>query len=336
MIVDTYANREQTMEVTGETVLFVDDEHPILSSLERLFADRGVHIRVADNAVDALAILAERTTAVIVSDQRMPGMTGIELLGRAKELTPDTVRILMTAYADMSTAIAAINTGEVFRFVTKPWDNKALVTLVEEALDRYRLARSLRHSDEDMLLSLAQTIELKDPYTRGHCDRVARYALQLAAVLDLPEELRIAIRHGSWLHDCGKIGIPEEILNKPGALDEDEMAIVKRHPAWGAEVARIAQCPPHLVNIILYHHEKYDGTGYPAGIRGEDIPLEARIVAVADIYDALTSERPYRKAFDRAPARDIMQSMRGTFLDPALLDLFLKLPVVSAPEVDHV
>lgn len=139
----------------------------------------------------------------------------------------------------------------------------------------------------------------------------------------MEEPARTDIKHGSWLHDCGKIGVPEIILNKPGALDPHEMDIVKKHPVWGADVARLAHRPEPVLNIILYHHEKWDGTGYPTGKKAANIPLEARIVSVADIFDALTSHRPYRKAFAFQKALVILKGMRETALDPEILDVFL-------------
>jgi putative two-component system response regulator len=306
-------------------VLFVDDDPYILSAIKRIFSRTDIKVVLTDKPRDALAMLNEEDIAVLVSDNCMPDMTGIELLTLAKELSPDTVKILMTAYADLPTAINAINTGEVFKFITKPWENEHLINVVEEGMRRHHITQTMRKGDEGNLLSLAQTIELKDPYTRGHCDRVARHALLMAEALDLPQGIKTDIKYGSWLHDCGKIGVPEAILNKPGRLEKEEMEMIKKHPAWGADVARFSCRSDTIVNIILYHHERFDGTGYPTGKKGKDIPIEARIVSIADIFDALTSNRPYREAFSFQKAFDIMSSMRGTALDPELLDIFLKL-----------
>jgi putative two-component system response regulator len=157
--------------------------------------------------------------------------------------------------------------------------------------------------------------------------------LIIADSLGLSAQQKSDIRYGSWLHDCGKIGIPESVLNKPGKLTEEEMAIIRKHPDWGAEVARLANRSTTIVNIIRYHHESYDGTGYPTGIHGDHIPLEARIVTVADVFDALTSTRPYRVAFGLEEALKVMGGMRGKVLDPDLYDLFLKSPA-ARPAVD--
>jgi len=305
-----------------ENVLFVDDEGKILNAMERLFADIDVTVLKADNAQDALRMFGEKEIAVLITDNRMPGMCGIELLTRLKDLSPETVKILMTGHADLSTAIEAINLGEVFRFIVKPWENEALIRTVQEGVEHYRLVHTLRNSDEATLLSLAQTIELKDPYTRGHCDRVAGLALMIADQLDLPEETKRHIKYGSWLHDCGKIGVPDAVLNFDGKLKDAEFDTIRQHPVWGARVARQARLPQAVINIILFHHERYDGEGYPHGLRGRSIPVEARIVTIADIYDALTSKRPYRDALPWEEALELMDAMNGNCLDPDLLWLF--------------
>lgn len=307
-----------------ETVLFVDDEKMILESVDGLFIDHDIRILTAASADEALNIFEKEEVAVIVSDYSMPGMKGIELLTKVKERSPDTLKILMTAHADLGIAVDAINEGEVFRFIMKPWNVQHMISTVHEAVKRYEIVQSLKNIDEATFLSLAQTIELKDPYTRGHCERVAHYALMIAEELGLPEETKETIKFGSWLHDCGKIGVPEKILNKEGSLTETEFDIIKKHPRWGADVAKQANLPQMIHNIILYHHERHDGTGYPTGIKGKEIPLESRIVAVADVYDALTSARSYRDKYSFDKAIKIMIAMRETVFDPEIIDIFIE------------
>jgi putative nucleotidyltransferase with HDIG domain len=309
--------------VDDAAVLLVDDEANILNALARLFLDRDVRVLRAENGEEALGIVRREPVAVVVSDNLMPGMRGVELLSQVRNLSPDTVRVLLTGYADLPTAIEAINRGEVFRFHVKPWVDEEIVRTVEEGVRRYQVVRSLRDGDEAALRSIAQTIELKDPYTRGHCDRVAAFALTIAEALRLPEGTRRAIKHGSWLHDCGKIGVPEGILNCPGKLSAADFEVVKKHPGWGAEVGRQANLPEEVINIILYHHERFDGRGYPTGAKGTEIPLEARIVAVADVFDAMSTDRPYAKGYDREEAMRVMGVLRGAALDPQLVDIFL-------------
>ncbi|RJQ21737.1 MAG: response regulator [Nitrospiraceae bacterium] len=310
---------------TSDTVLFVDDEEYILNAICRIFDDNCIRVLKADNASDALDLFKKEEIAVVISDNQMPGMKGIDFLAQVKTISPDTLKILMTAYVDITVAVDAINKGEVFRFITKPWDDNALIQTVEDAVERYRIIQSLKKNDEGTLLSLAQTIELKDPYTRGHCERVAQYSLLMGEAMGLSEEAGRDLRYGSWLHDCGKIGVPESILNKNGPLDPEEFEIIKNHPRWGADVVGHAKLPDTVIKIILHHHEKYDGSGYPAGLKGTDIPLEARIVTVADVFDALTSDRPYRKGYTREKAVGIISSMRSTILDAGIVDIFLHL-----------
>ncbi len=304
-------------------ILYVDNDPTLLDALSRLFLGRGIRILRAANGEEALGIVRGEPVAVVVADDLLPGMRGVELLSRIRDLSPDTVRVLLTGQADLPAAIEAIRRGEVSRFLEKPWADEEIVRTVEEGVHRYQVVRSLRGADEGALLWIAQEIELKDPYTRGHCDRVAAFALKIAWALGLPEGTRQAIRHGSWLHDCGKIDVPEEILNCPGKLSAEEFEVVKKHPGWGAEIGRQANLPKEVIDIILYHHERFDGKGYPTGAKGTEIPLEARIVAAADIFDSMSEDRPYAKGYDRAEAMRVMGVLRGAALDPELVDIFL-------------
>ncbi len=325
-------------EPAGEmraVVLIVDDEQDVLNALSRVFLEIDAEILLAGNAEQALEILRSREVAVLVSDNCMPGKSGVELLSLARDLAPDALKILMTAYADLDMVIASINRGDVFRFVVKPWDNKTFFEIVDEALSRYRLLRSLKEGDEATILSLAQMIELKDPYTHGHCARVAGYALAIADALVADERFKKYLQYGSWLHDCGKVGIAEKILNFNGPLNPMEYKEIKRHPILGAEVVRQARLPSTVVNVVLYHHERFDGQGYPHGLRAGDIPLEARIASVADVYDALTTDRPYRGGVSEGKARKILSGLRGSSLDPELVDIFLRLEYGSLTGVNQ-
>ena len=305
------------------TVLFVDDEQPILDAIERMYLERDdVRCLFAASGQEGLEIVEKEDVWVVVSDYLMPGMRGIEFLSKVKAIRPNTVRIMMTACTDLSIAIDAINKSEAYRFVTKPWNNQELMSVIDESLMQYQLIKTLESEDETLYLSLAQTVELKDPYTKGHCDRVAKYAVSLAHAAGLSEEAINEIRHGSWLHDCGKIGVPEVLLNVPGRLSEDQLETVMQHPRWGSEVARQAKMSDTVINIILYHHERFDGKGYPSGLKSEHIPIEARIVSLADVFDALYSDRPYRKAYDFDRALEIMCEMTESHFDPHLMALF--------------
>ena len=309
--------------MTPDFVLCVDDEQNILNAVKRLFISDPVTVLTATTALEGMEILRHNTVSVIVSDNMMPGMKGIEFLKWTKTVSSDSVRILMTAYADLHAAIEAINSGEVFRFVTKPWDDMELRQTVLDSIAKHKIASAVRSADEAKLRSLAQTIELKDPYTRGHCERVAKYAQMLTDAMDLPDDMKKNIKYGSWLHDCGKIGIPEAILNKPGALDAEQFDTIKKHSRWGADVARKAQLPEPVVNIALYHHERFDGNGYPQGLSGANIPLEARIVSIAAAFDALTSDGPYRTKLAFKEALKVLKEGESTSFDPTLVDIFI-------------
>lgn len=306
-----------------EKVLVVDDDQAILEFASHALKETGCQVVTMNDPVTALEYLRSEEVAVLVSDNNMPVMCGLELIEKANAVSSETVKIIMSAYTDLTTTLCAINQCQVFKFVSKPWAAKEMVATVTDALRRYHTLQILRRENEDVLRSLAQTIELKDSYTRGHCDRVATLAVRIARILDLSVDMQREIKYGSWLHDCGKIGIPERILNATRKLEADEFELIKKHPVWGADVARKANLSAVIINVILGHHERFDGSGYPDGVRGENIPIEARIVAVADVFDALSTDRPYRKGMPLEQAIGIVQSMKGGELDPALVELFL-------------
>lgn len=312
-------------KLQSETVLFVDDEKAYLAYTSGLFRNKGLTVLTASSALEALAIVESRSVSVVVSDNEMPGMRGIELLTRIKEVSPHTVKIMMTGSADLSTTLAAINSGEVFRFVLKPWEKADMLRAVKDGIRRYRVLQSIKREDEFILHSLAQTIELKDASTKGHCDRVATLALKIAERLEISEDVRQEIRYGSWLHDCGKIGVPEAILNAERQLTEEEFKVVMKHPEWGCDVVRKANLSKTVQEIVLYHHERFDGRGYPFRLDGGSIPREAQIVAAADICDALTMDRPYRKGFSREEVIWTMTGMKGAHLDPRLVEIVFQI-----------
>jgi len=306
-----------------ETVLFVDDDRSVLEFAEHVFKDKGCNVITINDPVAALELIRHDEIAVLVSDNNMPVMCGLELIEKANTVSPETVKIIMTAYADLSVALCAINQCQVFKFVPKPWKPEEMLNTVKDALRRYRTMQTMRRENEDVLHSLAQTIELKDSQTRGHCDRVATYAVRIAKALGLSMDMQREIKYGSWLHDCGKIGVPEHVLNAGRKLDADEYNLMKNHSSWGADVASKANLSEVVINIVLYHHERFDGVGYPCGLKGESIPIEARIVSVADVFDALSSDRPYRPGFSQKVAIEMVLAMKGKELDPGLVDIFV-------------
>jgi len=311
------------MNMNIETVLIVDDEPLILRAISRLLADTGYKVLTAADAMEGLEIVQQNDISLVLSDNCMPGKSGIEFLTQVKLLSPSTQRILMTAHADVDMAVKAINQGEIFRFIIKPWDNDYLLNAIQDSLMHNRLVSTLKQGEESVYLTMARMVELKDPYTHGHCQRVAEISLLLAEKLGLNSAIMDDIRWGGWLHDCGKVGVPEKILNFPGKLSPEEFEIIKKHSEWGASVVSQAGFSRTVVNIVLYHHEHFSGTGYPFGLSGKQIPIEARIAAVADVYDALSTDRPYRPAFTTDKLLAVLNDMRGSVLDPDLLDLLI-------------
>jgi len=304
-------------------VLFVDGDKSVLQAARQLYSgDADVRLLEALSGEEALELIRTEDVWLVVSDTHLPDVSGVELLERIRHISSLTGRILMSANVDIKTVVDAINISEAFRFITKPWEADDLRSIVAEGLKRTEVIRDLAQCEEGAISSIAQAIELKDPYTRGHCDRVAEYAVSLATKAGLPDHRIANVKYGGWLHDCGKIGVPGAVLNFPGNLDEPSMKIIHRHPRWGADLARQAGLPTDVVKMILYHHEKFDGSGYPFGLKGEEITLEARIVTIADVFDSLRSRRPYRAACSSEQVRYVMQQMQESFFDPDLMALF--------------
>jgi len=302
-------------------ILCVDGEREFLQSLEGFFRDEGYEIRTALTGAEGISLLSGAGPAqVVIAGTPSPAAEGAEFLREVRARWPDTVRIGVTGGGEAESAGSALHEGDVYKLLPRMCDGEEARAVVENALARFRLVRALREADDATLLSIAQEVELRDQYTDGHCDRVAAYAVKLAAALGLSKEATRSIRLAGWLHDCGKIGVPEEILNHPGKLLPEQFAVVRNHPVWGAEVARLARLPDEVVDILLRHHERFDGRGYPAGMKGQEIPLAARIVTVADVFDAVTMDRPYARGYDREEATRVMGVLRGASLDPEIVD----------------
>jgi putative two-component system response regulator len=237
----------------------------------------------------------------------MPGQTGFTACLQLKS-NPETRLIpvvLVTGLADTDDRIKGIMCG-ADDFLTKPVNKHELLARVQ-ALLRVKAITDELDNAETVLFSLATSIEVKDPYTEGHCERLSEYSVALAAKLQLADELKVALRRGGIVHDVGKVAVPEHILLKPGPLTDEEWKIMKQHPAAGERICRPLKSFRLVLPIIRHHHEKWDGSGYPDGLKGEEIPLTARILQTVDIYDALTTDRPYRKAMSPDKALSVMR-----------------------------
>ncbi|GFK92922.1 Cyclic di-GMP phosphodiesterase response regulator RpfG [Fundidesulfovibrio magnetotacticus] len=305
-------------------VLFVDDDQAILDSFRAAFSRRYI-LGLAGNAQEGLALLASgRRFDVLVTDVRMPGMSGLDFLARARELAPWSVRIVLTGHADVETAARAVNQGHVYKFLTKPCPRPELAIALEEAL---RHGRGQSRLDEQALKGFLSALHFRNLETSDHVERVGSLSRKIALAMAWNEEDADLLRMAATLHDIGKIGIPDAVLLKPGRLSAEEFGIMKHHPGIGREMLKEADSPLLRMarDVAAHHHERPDGAGYPEGLRGKDIPVGARIVAVADVYDALISDRVYRPRFPRREALEIISGGGGTAFDPDVVAAFQRI-----------
>lgn len=323
-------------------VLVVDDEATIREILQRTLESEGYDCGTAADAFEAMTMMEGCTVDLVLSDIMMPGKSGVELLQEIVEKCPDTAVIMVTAVADTQTAINAMKQG-ASDFVTKPFNLVEVMLSVDRALEKksllianreYRLnledkveeqTEEIRNTFLGAIKALAEALEAKDPYTNGHSKRVTELAVTIAGEAGMSEEDLDKIRLAGLVHDIGKIGVPETILHKPDRLTEQEFDFIKDHPAIGERILREIIRDQQVLEIVLHHHERFAGGGYPDGISGEEIPIGSRIMGVADAYDAMTSSRPYRSAMHPDQAKSQLLSNRGSQFDPEIVDLFMTL-----------
>jgi len=354
-----------------EKIIFVDDKASVLEYLELLFKDEPYEILNFNSPSKALKHLEKSDPAVIISDQCMPEMEGTTFLQKVKEMSPDTVRIIMTGYVDTEAAIAAINQGNVFHFISKPIDVQELKLTVKNAIEHYKLVAEnkrlmevtkeqneklrklnevlekrveerttqLKQNEEKLkrtlsklrktlgatIQAMALIVETRDPYTAGHQQRVADLARAIATEMGLSEDQIDGIRMAGVIHDLGKIAEPAEILSKPGRLTEIEFSLIKTHPQVGYDILKQIEFAWPVDMIVLQHHERINGSGYPKGLSGNKILIESRIMAVADVVEAMASHRPYRAALGIERALAEIRKNRGTLYDPKVVDTCIKL-----------
>ena len=329
-----------------EKILVIDDELAPRESIRMILKDQYA-VSTAEGALEGLDIMNQNPVNLVVMDLKMPRMDGITALQEIKKRHPDTEVILLTAYASLETARDAIRFG-AFDYLIKPFDKDDVLSVVGKGLAKRRANTGLK-LERDILLDRASyleeqvsnarsnimtcyegtvnalilTIDAKDHYTYDHSNRVARLSYSLAKAVGVPGKTIKEIENAASIHDIGKIGIEENILKKNGKLTPDEYTEIKKHPAIGA---RIVQSVPFLedaIPVILYHHERFDGKGYPEGREGEETPLAARIVVVADAIDAMMSARPYRDALTIKKVLDELRDNAGTQFDPVIVDVIL-------------
>ena len=289
-------------------ILIVDDEPKNLKLLEAMLLPLNHRITKTSNGIEAIQAIRSNDIDIVILDVMMPEMDGFEVCRRIRQ-NPDTRLtpvILVTALDDAQSKLKGLDAG-ANDFITKPPNRIDLIARTKSLIKLRRLTRKLT-GIENVLFSLARSIEAKDPYTRGHAERVANLAMTIGRRLDLSNDEIEALRYAGYLHDIGKIGTPKEILHKPSKLSDEEYSIVKSHPMVGYNIVLpLQQILGKALDAIHYHHERLDGSGYPDMLKDQEIPLNARIMAVADVYDALTSDRPYRSRMSKEKAISVLQ-----------------------------
>lgn len=331
-------------------ILIVDDEPAVCEMLEDRLRNEGYDCATGSSAEEALALIKKEAFDLILSDLRLPGLSGMDLLEKAREECPGAAFILITAEHDIQTGIAAMKQGAA-DYVTKPFEIASVVRSVAYGLERKRLERELenyRASLEAMvekrtgelqtairrveetcdatLETLGAALDLRDSATEGHSARVTCYARMIAEALGCTAGQLREITRGAYLHDIGKMGVPDGILLKQGKLTPEEQGVMESHVMTGYQLVRRIPFLAEAARIVLTHQERYDGLGYPAGLKGADIPIGARVFAVADTLDAMTSDRPYRKAMPFSVALAEIRKESGRQFDPAIVQVFLGIP----------
>lgn len=331
-----------------DKILIADDEADIRELLGDFLEGEGYECVVACDAFEALEKFKTMGDIdLVMSDIRMPGKTGLELLSEIKAVDPDVVVIMISAVKDIESAISAMSKG-AYDYVAKPFKLTEVSLIARKAVEKRRLivqnkeyqkelehmvaerTRELKNALEALdrtyiftLRALVTALDTRDEETQGHSVRVVKYTLKLAELMGWtdPEQIKI-LEYGALLHDIGKIGIPDAVLRKPGKLTEEEWGVMKSHPEVGYKILHRIEFLEEASQIVLHHHERFSGGGYPAGLKGEEIPMGSRIFAVADTVDAMTSERPYRKALTFEDAANELEKFKGVQFDPNVVEAF--------------
>ena len=335
----------------AERILVVDDEEAIREIVSSMLGSSGYTCSQANSGLEALRLLESgQQFELLLSDLMMPEMDGLGLLSRVKERYPELPVIMVTAVHDISVALGALRNG-AYDYLLKPVEREQLLATVRRALEHRRLrmenrqyqsnleslvaARTeqlrqamveLERSYDITLEALGDALDLKDAETEGHSKRVTAFTIAIARAMGLPGDKIRVIARGAFLHDIGKMAIPDAILRKPGKLDSEEMAIMREHCYRGYQMLRKIPFLAEASEIVYSHQEMWDGNGYPRGLKGEEIPLGARIFAIGDTLDAITSDRPYRRAQPYSAARKEIEKWAGKQFDPEVVKVFVSMP----------
>lgn len=331
-------------------ILVVDDEEAIREVVSTMLEAQGFECITVGNGRAAVEQIEKNALDLILSDMIMPEMDGLKLLEWARMHDPDVPVIMVTAMHDLSTALESIRRG-AYDYILKPFEKDQLFLGVRRALQHRQLVLEnrnyqrnleqvveertaqlsgalarLEQSYDDTLEALGGALDLKDAETEGHCQRVTAFTISIAKAMGVPAQELPSIARAAFLHDIGKMAIPDQILRKPGPLTEEEKEVMRRHCEIGYNMVIRIPFLRDAADIVLSHQEFYDGTGYPRGLKGDEIPLGARIFAVADALDAMISDRPYRRALPFAHAREEIKRCAGTQFDPKVVQVFLAMP----------
>ena len=334
-----------------ESILVVDDEDSIREIVCSMLGSAGYATTSASSGIEALGILESgEQFALMLTDMMMAGMDGLALLERTKERFPDMPVIMVTAVHDISVALGSIRNG-AYDYLLKPFEREQLLATVRRALENRRLRlenrsyqlelesrvetktaelrnamTELERSYDITLQALGDALDLKDAETEGHSKRVTAYTIAVANKMGVPKEKISVIARGAFLHDIGKMAIPDAILRKPGPLTPEERLVMREHCYRGYQIVKRIPFLIEAAEIVYAHQEFYDGTGYPRGLRGDEIPLGARIFAIGDTLDAITSDRPYRRAQSFKAAQSEILRFSSTQFDPEIVRVFMSIP----------
>jgi putative nucleotidyltransferase with HDIG domain len=346
----TYTGCREPITVEMENILVVDDEEAIREVVSTMLESKGYRCTAVSNGRAAQDQVRKLTPDLILSDMIMPEMDGIKLLDWIRQYDPEVPVIMVTAMHDISTALEAIRRG-AYDYILKPFEKDQLFLGVGRALQHRRLIienrsyqrnleqlveertsqlsgalSKLEQSYDDTLEALGSALDLKDAETEGHCQRVTAFTISIARAMPVPNPYLPVLARAAFLHDIGKMAIPDGILRKPGPLDDAEKQIMRKHCEIGYNMLIRIPFLRDAAEIVLAHQEFFDGSGYPRGLRGEQIPLGARIFTIADSLDAMISDRPYRKALPLNHAREEIRRCSGTQFDPKMVDVFMSIP----------
>ena len=329
------------MEEKKYKILIVDDEEDNLALLYRTLRSK-YNITKASSAIEALEILKHEQFDCILSDHKMPLMDGVEFLKRVYDIQPKTMRLLVTAYSDVKILIDAINYAKIYRYIKKPYSPDELLMIVENALETYQLKIDNENLIQDLkelfsgtVKSIIEALDAKDSFTLGRSRRVAFYALKIVNKMALTPTEASKIELAGLLHDIGMIGVAEEILNKTQKLTEEEYDKIKMHVQYSVKILKDIKQLYEITEIIKYHHEYYNGCGYPYGLKGEQIPLGSRIISIADAYDSMVSNRAYRKSLSSEEAVEILKQGAGKQFDPNLVQIFISVLPDALKEIQE-